>query len=196
MAVIGLTGGIGAGKSQAGEYFASLGATVIDADQLARDAIERGREGFDRVVNEFGDQILINGEIDRRALGEIVFADPQKRKALEAIIHPYVRDAFKTAVHKLREGQVLVYEIPLLVETNAMENFDFIITVEAPEDIRRSRLSARGLRASDIDRRISAQVSSDQRRKVADAVIDNDGDLDSLLRSCEKLWGEKISALK
>lgn len=196
MTVVGLTGGFGAGKSQVSRYFQSFGAMVLDADQLARDALERGSHGFESVVEAFGDQILQNGEINRRALGEIVFRDEGKRKLLESIVHPYVREEFKKAASRLREGEVLVYEIPLLVETQAMENFDLIITVEAPDAMRRERLRAKGYVASEIERRMAAQASSEQRRSVADVVIENSSDLDSLLRACEKIWEERITPLK
>ena len=196
MTVVGLTGGIGAGKSQVSAYFQSFGATVLDADQLSRQALERGSQGFESVVEAFGDQILHNGEIDRRTLGEIVFRDEAKRKLLESIVHPYVREEFRKAASRLREGEVLVYEIPLLVETKAMGNFDLIVTVEAPEEIRRERLRTKGYLASEIERRMAAQASSEQRRSVADVVIENSSDLDSLLRSCEKIWEERISPLK
>lgn len=196
MAIVGLTGGIGSGKSLAAEYFASFGAAVIDADQLARAAIERGSSGFDEVVSAFGDRILKDGNIDRRLLGEIVFADPVARHKLEAIIHPYVRERFKEAVARTPREEVLIYEIPLLVETGAAKNFDFIITVEAQDEVRRERLLKKGLLPSEIDRRIAAQASSEERRAIANAVIENNGDRDELLRNCEKLWEADIQKLK
>ena len=140
MLVIGLTGGIGSGKSLAAQYFAELGALVIDADQLARAAIERGTSGFDEVVSIFGDSILDNGDINRRALGELVFKDPSRKLELEAIIHPFVRSEFEAAVESLTGDQRLVYEIPLLYETNAADRFDLVITVESELDIRIQRL--------------------------------------------------------
>ena len=121
MKVIALTGGIGAGKSLVANYFFSLGAEVMDADQLAREAIERGSEGFDQVVLAFGDEILKDGDINRRALGEIVFSDAEKRRILESIIHPKVQQALADARKELSDDQILIYEIPLLVETNAAE---------------------------------------------------------------------------
>ena len=143
--VIGLTGGIGSGKSLAAQYFSQLGALVIDADQLARVAIERGSEGFDEVLLRFGDSILKNGDIDRTALGQIVFEDPLAKKDLEEIIHPRIRAEFEEAVASLNPGQVMVYEIPLLVETNAADRFDFVITCllytsPSPRDRQKSRM--------------------------------------------------------
>lgn len=188
MKVIGLTGGIGSGKSLVANYFFSLGAEVIDADQLARQAIERGSHGFDQVVAKFGDGILKDGDIDRRALGEIVFADSEKRKALEAIVHPIVQQGLVDARKKLSEDGILIYEIPLLVETKAMDKFDAIITVEAPMDARINRLTKRGLMLSEIERRISNQVSPEERKAVANIVIENDGNEEDLLRKVEEIW--------
>ena len=196
MAVIALTGGIGSGKSLAAEYFASLGADVIDADQLSRQAIERGTPGFDAVVTAFGDGILKDGSIDRRALADIVFKDPEARTKLEEIVHPYVRELFKEAVTHTPQEKILIYEIPLLVETGAAKNFDFIVTVEAPDELRKERLLKKGLHISDIEKRMAAQATSEQRRTIADAVIENNGDTDALLRSCEKLWEGEFASLK
>ena len=188
MRVIGLTGGIGSGKSLASEYFADLGALVIDADQLARAAIERGSKGFDEVVTIFGDSILKNGEIDRRALGELVFNDPTKKAALEAIIHPWVRGEFEAAVASLTGNQTLVYEIPLLFETGGANRFDTVITVEAPMDKRIERLRERGLHLSEIEARVAAQASREERVSIADFVIENSGSKDGLLRQVENIW--------
>ena len=190
MKVIGLTGGIGSGKSLVANYFFSLGAEVIDADQLARQAIERGSEGFDEVLAAFGDGILKDGDIDRRALGEIVFSDPEKRKVLEGIIHPRVQQALADARKSLAEDQILIYEIPLLVETNAAAKFDLVITVEAPIDSRIERLKKRGLLQSEIEKRISNQVTPEFRKEVANIVIENDGNEEALLRKVETIWEE------
>ena len=190
MRVIGLTGGIGSGKSLAAEYFADLGALVIDADQLARSAIERGSTGFDEVVTVFGDSILKNGDIDRRALGELVFKDPELKSKLENIIHPWVRNEFEEAVASLKGDEVLVYEIPLMFETNAQDRFDVVITVEAAMDNRISRLRAKGLHISEIESRIAAQATREQRESIADFLIENDGSEDDLLRKVENIWDE------
>lgn len=190
MKVIALTGGIGAGKSLVANYFFSLGAEVIDADQLARQAIERGSDGFDQVISVFGDEILQDGDINRRALGEIVFSDPDKRKKLESIIHPIVQQALADARKELTENQILIYEIPLLVETNAADKFDLVITVEAPMQSRIERLRNRGLHISEIEKRIANQVSPEERRAVANIVIENDGNEEALLRKVEAIWEE------
>jgi dephospho-CoA kinase len=188
MRVIGLTGGIGCGKSLAAQYFAELGALVIDADQLARAAIERGSDGFDEVVALFGDSILKDGNIDRRALGELIFKDPIAKTKLQNIIHPFVRREFEEAVASLKGDQVLVYEIPLLVETNAHEKFDLVITVESEMENRIARLRGRGMHISEIEGRIAAQATREQRIEVADFLIENDGSEDELLRQVENIW--------
>ena len=188
MRVIGLTGGIGCGKSLAAQYFAELGALVIDADQLARAAIERGSDGFDEVVALFGDSILKDGNIDRRALGELIFKDPSAKTKLENIIHPFVRREFEGAVASLKGDQVLVYEIPLLVETNAHEKFDLVITVESEMENRIARLRGRGMHISEIEGRVAAQATREQRIEVADFLIENDGSEDELLRQVENIW--------
>ena len=188
MRVIGLTGGIGCGKSLAAQYFAELGALVIDADQLASAAIERGSDGFDEVVALFGDSILKDGNIDRRALGELIFKDPIAKTKLENIIHPFVRREFEEAVGSLNGDQVLVYEIPLLVETNAHEKFDLVITVESEMENRIARLRGRGMHISEIEGRVAAQATREQRIEVADFLIENDGSEDELLRQVENIW--------
>jgi len=188
MRVIALTGGIGCGKSHAAQYFAELGALVIDADQLARAAIERGSDGFDEVVALFGDSVLKDGNIDRRALGELIFKDPTAKAKLENIIHPFVRREFEEAVASLKGDQVLVYEIPLLVETKAHERFDVVITVESEMENRIARLRGRGMHISEIEGRIAAQASREQRIEVADFLIENDGSEDDLLRQVENIW--------
>ena len=190
--VVGLTGGIGSGKSLAAQFFSQLGALVIDADQLARSVIERGSEGFGEVLLRFGDSILKNGDIDRVALGQIVFENPQAKIDLEAIIHPRIRVEFEEAVASLEPGQIMVYEIPLLVETNAADRFDFIVTVESDTELRIQRLRGRGMFHSDIGKRMASQASEDERRAVADCVLTNDGSEDDLLRQVENVWESTI----
>ena len=188
MRVIALTGGIGSGKSLAAEYFADLGALVIDADQLARVVIERGTTGFDEVVAVFGDSILVNGDINRRLLGELIFKDSALKSKLETIIHPRVRSEFEEAVASLEGDQILVYEIPLLFETGGADRFDSIITVEAKMDERIARLRKKGLLISEIEARIAAQATREERVSIADFVIENNGSQDELLRKVENIW--------
>lgn len=188
MLVVALTGGIGAGKSTVAQFFAELGALVIDADQLARMAIERGSDGFADVMLRFGDEIIVNGDIDRKKLAEIVFSDPEARKDLEAIIHPRVQALFAEAVADLDIDDILIYEIPLLVETGAAAKFDYIITVESDIELRKARLLKKGLYISQIEKRMASQATPEAREAIADKVFRNDGDEDSLLRQVENLW--------
>jgi dephospho-CoA kinase len=194
MYIVGLTGGIGAGKSTVANMFAQLGALTIDADQLARQAIERGSVGFDEVVAEFSPKILTDGDIDRQKLGKIVFKDADKRKKLEAIIHPKVQEALASKIKSLSPGDVLVYEIPLLVETGAAEKFDYIITVESDIENRLDRLFERGMDEDEAERRIAAQASQAQREAVADRVIVNDGDRADLFAECARIWESELNA--
>ena len=190
MSVVALTGGIGAGKSLAAQYFSELGARVVDADQLARLAIERGSEGFDEVLLRFGEAIMRDGDIDRKALAEIIFSDPKAKADLEGIIHPIVRQLFAEVVSDLASDEILIYEIPLLVETGAASNFDLIVTVEADLEIRKERLRKRGMFSSEIEKRIAQQASREAREAIADFVLINDGDEGALLRAVENLWEE------
>lgn len=192
MLTVAVTGGIGSGKSLVGDYLEALGAIVIDSDQLARAVIERGTPGFDEVVSRFGDKVLRDGLIDRVALGEIVFADPVARKDLEAIIHPRVRAETEAVIGSAPEGSVVVNQIPLLVETNGASRFDYVITVEAPEEMRIARLKERGMKEYDARKRMAAQASSAEREAVADLVLDNSGSKEELLRQVERAWNEEL----
>jgi dephospho-CoA kinase len=192
MFIVALTGGIGSGKSAAGDFFEDLGAVVVDADQLARDVIERGTDGFDELVATFGDEILTNGVLDRSKLGAIVFANPVELKKLEEIIHPRVSEAFAEIVDGSPMDSVVIYQIPILVETAGRERFDYVITVETDLEIRKSRLKERGMKSYEIEARIKAQASDFDRAKIADAVFNNDGDLDQLLRQAENIYEDVL----
>lgn len=194
MLIVGLTGGIGAGKSTVANMFAQLGALVVDADQLAREAIEPGSSGFAEVVEEFSNKVVKNGEIDRKKLASIVFKDSEKRKKLEAIVHPRVQAALAQKIKALSPGDVLVYEIPLLVETGAADKFDYIITVEADIENRLDRLFERGMDEDEAERRIAAQASQADREAVADYVIINDGDRAQLFAECARIWENELNA--
>ena len=189
---MGLTGGIGSGKSLAGDFFAQLGGQVLDADDLARKVIERGTPGFDAVLSRFGDGILKNGDIDRRALAEIIFGSDQLKRELESIIHPLVKFAFESATANLETDALVIYEVPLIVEAQVHDRFDYIVTVEAQIENRLERLQGRGFTASESNARIAAQASSAQRRAVADYVIENDGTPDELFAAVEHLWIEVL----
>ena len=192
MFIVALTGGIGSGKSAAGDCFEDLGAVVVDADQLAREVVERGTDGFDELVATFGDEILTNGVLDRSKLGAIVFANPSELKKLEAIIHPRVSEAFDEIIDESPLDTVVIYQIPILVETAGRERFDYVITVEADLEIRKSRLKERGMKGYEIEARIKAQASDADRAKIADAIFNNDGDLDQLLRQAENIYEDVL----
>jgi len=194
MLIVGLTGGIGAGKSTVANMFSQLGALVVDADKLSREAIEPGTSGFDEVISTFGEKILTDGDIDRQKLGEIVFKDTKERKKLEAIIHPRVQQALALRIKALSPGDILIYEIPLLVETGAAEKFDYIITVESDIENRLDRLFELGMDEDEAERRIAAQASQAQREAVADRVIINDGDRAELFAECARIWESELSA--
>ena len=192
MFIVALTGGIGSGKSAAGDFFEDLGAVVVDADQLARDVIERGTDGFDELVATFGDEILTNGVLDRSKLGSIVFANPAELKKLEEIIHPRVSEAFAEIIEESPSDSVVIYQIPILVETAGRERFDYVITVETSLETRIQRLKERGMKGYEIEARIKAQASDADRAKIADAVFNNDGDLDQLLRQAENIYEDVL----
>ena len=192
MIKVALTGGIGSGKSAAGDFFEDLGAVVVDADQLSRDVIERGTDGFDELVATFGDEILTNGILDRSKLGQIVFADPAARKTLEAIIHPRVAEAFDEIVEDSPDDSVIIYQIPILVETKGQNRFDYVITVEASLENRISRLKSRGLKGYEIDARMKVQATDEERAAIADLVFNNDGDMDQLLRQVENVYEDVL----
>ena len=195
MLIVALTGGIGAGKSQVAKYFHQLGSYVFDADLLARAAIERGSKGFDEVVTTFGDEILKDGDIDRRKLGEIIFADPTAKNKLEAIIHPEVQRLFEVAKKDLPPDAIVIYEIPLLAESNSRNRFDYAITVESDVETRTNRLKERGLANHEIVGRMAAQASREERIAHCDLVIENHGDQDELLRQVEEIWQSVLQPL-
>lgn len=192
MLTVALTGGIGSGKSLVGEYLEALGAIVVDSDQLSREVIERGSEGFDSLVAHFGDSILKDGAVDRAQLARIIFDDPNERKALEAIIHPRVRARFEGIVANASEGSVIVNQIPLLVETDGAKRFDLVVTVEADEQLRIRRAVERGLKEYEVRKRIDSQANDDARRAISDFVIINNGTKEELLSQVERLWEEVI----
>lgn len=193
MLSIALTGGIGSGKSLAAECFAGLGAIVIDSDQLAREVIERGQPGFDEVVAQFGDSILTDGAIDRIKLSQLVFTDSAARAKLESIIHPKVRSAAAQIAAGAGEGAIVITQIPLLFETNGAQRFDLVITIAANLETRKERLLKRGLKSYEIEQRLAAQATDEQRASISDFVIQNDGDIEDLERFCIALWNEELA---
>ena len=188
MLIVALTGGIGSGKSTVGQIFEDLGAIVTDSDQLARDVVERGTNGFDQIIAAFGDEVLKNGDLNRAALGELVFKDPAKRKQLEQITHPLIRKAFSKIVESSKGDSIVVNQIPLLVETNHDYKFDHVITISASEDVRIERLLKRGMNLNQIKQRLQAQSTDAQREQISDSIIRNDKSQAELLPEVEKVW--------
>ena len=192
MLLVALTGGIGSGKSLAAEYFAACGAEVIDFDQLARDVVERGSEGFEEILVRFGDEVLHEGNLNRAKLAEIVFNDQIARKDLEAITHPKIRAAFDAIVADLEPETILVSQIPLLAESEHKYPFDFVVTVSASEQTRRARLINRGMKDYQVTQRMVAQATDAEREAIADAVLINEGSEDDLLRQVENLYEDRL----
>jgi dephospho-CoA kinase len=194
--LIGLTGGIGSGKSTVARLLERRGAVVIDADQLAREAVAKGTPGFDRVVAAFGTNVLTaDGDLDRGALAARIFSDPTEKAALEAIVHPEVARRFGERVDPLRTSdRLVVYVTPLLVELGLAPAFDVVVVVTASPHLRISRVASdRGLSPDDVRDRMAAQATDEQRMEVADVLVDNDGSLAELEPQVDRLWGDLVA---
>lgn len=189
---VGLTGGIGSGKSAVARMLASYGAVVVDADRIAREVVEPGTAGLAAVVSEFGTQMLAaDGSLDRERLGSVVFADEAARRRLEAIVHPLVEERSGALLAASPAGSIAVYDVPLLVENDLGGDFDVVVVVDAPEEIQLARLTAeREMSEAAARRRMAAQASRDQRRAAADVVLDNSGSLSDLERQVRRLWAD------
>jgi dephospho-CoA kinase len=188
MLITALTGGIGSGKSTAGEIFAQLGARVVDSDKLARDVLAPGTDGFNQVVQTFGEEILKDGAVNRAVLGAKVFSDPTARLKLEAITHPLIRKAFADFIDESPEDSVIINQIPLLVESKYDYKFDAVITVSSDISQRSSRLLQRGLTQAEIEQRFSAQATDVEREEISDFIIHNNGDLSDLKLEVERVY--------
>jgi dephospho-CoA kinase len=193
---IGLTGGIGSGKTAVAELLAPRGATVVDADLIAREVVEPGTPGLAAVVEAFGDAVLApDGHLDRPALAAKVFGDEEALARLNGIVHPLVgARAMQLATEAAERDPtgVLVYDVPLLVENGLAAGFDLVLVVEAPVELRLERLERRGVPAEEAGRRMAAQADDAARREVADAVIVNDGDLTLLAERVARVWDEVV----
>jgi dephospho-CoA kinase len=185
---VGLTGGVGSGKSTVGALLAEHGATVIDADRLAREVVEPGTPGYAAVVERFGPDVVADGRLNRPALAAIVFADDRARQDLNSIVHPLIRQRTDELGAEVPAGSVLVYDVPLLVESNLVGGYDLVVVVEAPEDLRIERLVQRGLSESDARARMAVQATDEQRRAVADEILRNDGTRAELAEQVDALW--------
>ncbi|MGI8645337.1 MAG: dephospho-CoA kinase [Nocardioides sp.] len=179
---VGLTGGMASGKSAVAAILAELGAVVIDADLLAREVVAPGTDGLAEVVTAFGPDVVSDaGELDRPAMGVIVFADPEKRRALEAIIHPRVRARAAEIEAAAPADAVVVHDIPLLAETGQAGSFDAVVVVDGPVETQVERMTGlRGLTEDEARSRVAAQATRDERLAVATYVVDNKGSLDDL----------------
>jgi len=197
--LVALTGGIAAGKSTVSRMFADFGATIVDADQLARDAVAPGSAGLVAVTREFGEAVLTeSGALDRAALGAIVFADEAARRRLEAIVHPEVArlsaEAF-SAAERQSPGGVIIYDVPLLVEAGRRGEFDAVVVVEASDSVRRQRLvTERGMTEQEADSRLAAQATNAERRALADYVISTELALDDTRREVESVYAQLLSS--
>lgn len=200
MYLIGLTGGIAAGKSTVAKLWRELGGIEIDADQLAREVVEAGSEGANQILEKFGESIFSeDGTLDRKKLGAIVFSDQRARLELEAIVHPLVRRRALEILANLSEEALVVYNVPLLVEAKVDLPFDVIVTVEAPEDERVQRLiNNRGMTVAEAKARIDNQAKPIDRAQIADHILNSNQSIELLLNEARALWAkfQKDAALK
>ena len=186
---VGLTGGIGAGKSTVADLFAKLGAIVIRADELSRQVIEVNSSGFNQVITRFGKEILKkDGSIDRAKLAKIVFKDPNALKDLEKIIHPLVRNKTNELIEQQNPEAIIVNEVPLLLEKNMEKLYDFLVIVISSEKNRTKRLLDKGLSKEQIRDRMNHQVDDETRKTKADFLVVNDGNLEQLEKDVNKIW--------
>jgi dephospho-CoA kinase len=197
MYLVGLTGGIASGKSHVANLLGQLGAAVIDADEVAREVVVSGSPGLAQVVDEFGDEVLAqSGELDRGKLGEVVFSEPTKRKQLESILHPLIKERTTELIAE-QKADIVIYAVPLLVEAKVDYPFDAVITVEAGVENQMSRLiDSRGLTEADARLRIQSQVGQAEREAVADFVIDSSGSKEQTKQQVSLLWERLVAASK
>ena len=190
MLLVGLTGGIGSGKTTVARMLADRGAAVVDADELAHRALDPGTPGRDRVVETFGSQVVApDGSIDRAALAEVVFQDPEKRLALESIVHPEVfRLLQETIAEHQGSDRIVVFDAALLVETGFDHACDVVVVVSTPPEEQVRRLEERGMDAEEARRRIAAQAAPEVRDQRADILLPNSGDLEELERRVDGVW--------
>jgi dephospho-CoA kinase len=190
---IGLTGGIGSGKSTVSRLLAEHGAVIVDADAIAREVVEPGTPGLAAVVEAFGTGVLApDGSLDRPALAAVVFADPEARRRLDAIVHPLVRARAAEVAAAAAPDAVVVHDVPLLVETGQAGLYDVVVVVEADPETRVARLVQRGLTAEDARARMAAQATDEQRRAVANVVLDNSGTPERLAEQVDRVWADRV----
>ena len=193
---VGLSGGIGSGKSTVARALARRGAIVVDADAIAREVVEPGEPGLAAVVERFGPGVLDGeGRLDRPKLAALVFDDSGARADLNAIVHPRVAAETVRRIAAAPPDAIVVIDVPLLVEA-ARSGYDAVVIVEAPEEVRLERLVGRGMTPDDARRRMAAQASDADRHKVADVILDNSGSEDDLERQIDALWAQLTSSLR
>jgi len=191
--LVGLTGGIGAGKSTVAELLAARGAVIIDADQVARAVVEPGQPALKKLVERFGESILDpDGRLERGALAKLVFGDDEARRDLEAITHPAINDEFSRRVVEAPSDAIVVLDVPLLAESEQARKrpYQTVIVVEAPRNVRLERLEARGVDRADAEARMAAQAGDEERRKIATHVVDNARDRADLERQIDEVWAD------
>jgi dephospho-CoA kinase len=189
MYLVGLTGGIASGKSTVASAWVELGGIEIDADQLAREVVEPGTPGLAAIQREFGDSVISDGALNRAALGAIVFSNTDKRKQLEAIVHPLVKQLAAKRIAELPDDSIVIYNVPLLVEAAVDLDFNKVVTVEAPAEKQIERLvSIRKMNRAEAEKRVAAQASPVQRANAADVILNSNQDLHLLLKDARKLW--------
>ena len=199
--LVALTGGIAAGKSTVARMFADCGATIVDADGLAREAVAVGSPGLAAVVREFGPGVLSSdGSLDRPTLGKLVFDDEGARRRLEAIVHPEVArlsaEAFATAAQE-NPGGLVIYDVPLLVEAGRKAEFDAVVVVEASDNERLRRLqTVRGLSEGEAESRLAAQATNEQRRAVADFVVSTETSLEETRHEVESVYAQLMGSVR
>ncbi|MEU4111662.1 dephospho-CoA kinase [Streptomyces sp. NPDC027717] len=192
MLKVGLTGGIGAGKSEVSRLLVEHGAVLIDADRIAREVVAPGTPGLAAVVEAFGPEILTgDGSLDRPRLGSVVFADPEKLALLNSIVHPLVGARSRELESAASTGSVVLHDVPLLTENGLAPLYDLVVVVDASPGTQLDRLvRLRGMTEDDARARMAAQASREQRREIADIVIDNDVPLDALRKRVTEVWAE------
>jgi dephospho-CoA kinase len=191
---VGLTGGIGAGKSTVAARLAELGAVVIDADRVAREVVEPGTPGLAAVVEAFGESVLSpDGSLDRPALGRVVFGEDDRRRTLNGILHPLIAARTGELMTQVPPDAVVVHDVPLLVEGGLETAYHLVIVVHAPERMRVARIVAdRGMSEADAWARVRAQASDEERRAAADVWIDNSGTREATIAQVDECWHERI----
>jgi dephospho-CoA kinase len=193
MLLVGLTGGIGAGKSTVSELLAGRGATIVDADVVARAVVEPGQPALAQLVEHFGPGVVgPDGRLDRPALAKVAFVDDESRKALEAITHPAINDEFARRIGEAPAGGIVICDVPLLAESEQARarGYKVVIVVEAPREVRLDRLEGRGLARADAEARMAAQATDEQRRTLATYVVDNGGDRGHLEAQIDEIWAD------